>query len=119
MNTAADPLGDPQINVESRQLAELQAQKDEVLLKVQSLKKELQDWRGKLENQVKTYRTELGDLKKNLNSEVEGLRSEFLQLRAALKKQLDLTAGLATQEGVPVDMQDLSLNTGLTEEKAT
>ncbi len=36
---------------------ELNEQKGELLAKVQTLKKELVDWRGKLDNQVKSYRT--------------------------------------------------------------
>jgi hypothetical protein len=40
---------------------------------------------------------EVGDLRKTLSSEVEGLRSEFLDLKSALKQQLELTAGLASQ----------------------
>lgn len=91
-----DNLGDPDIKIESKQLAvgtwfptqsargtaqalrahqaypakqtlyqrllsflyaqELTQQKDELLSKVATLKKELQDWRTKLDTQVKTYR---------------------------------------------------------------
>lgn len=40
---------------------------------------------------------EVGDLRKTLNTEVEGLRSEFMELKTALKQQLELTAGLASQ----------------------
>ena len=36
---------------------ELNEQKDALLSKVATLKKELQDWRGKLDTQVKTYRS--------------------------------------------------------------
>ena len=35
---------------------ELTEQKNELLGKVQTLKKELHDWRGKLDGQLKTYR---------------------------------------------------------------
>ncbi len=35
---------------------DLTQQKDELLSKVATLKKELQDWRSKLDTQVKTYR---------------------------------------------------------------
>lgn len=59
-----------------------------MLNKVQTLKKELQDWRTKLDGQVKSYRSEIADLRKTLNSEVESLRTEFLDLKAALKQQL-------------------------------
>ena len=34
-----------------------------------------------------------------MNTEVEGLRAEFLELKTALKQQLELTAGLASQVG--------------------
>lgn len=37
-------------------LQELNEQKNELLTRVQTLKRELQDWRGKLDAQVKTYR---------------------------------------------------------------
>ena len=42
-----------------------------------NLKRDLQDWRFKLDNQVKSYRSELGDLRKTLNTEVSQLRNEF------------------------------------------
>lgn len=38
-------------------LQDLAEQKDELLKKVATLKKELQDWRSKLDGQVKSYRT--------------------------------------------------------------
>jgi uncharacterized protein YlxW (UPF0749 family) len=44
---------------------------------VSNLKRDLQDWRFKLDNQVKSYRSELGDLRKTLNTEVSQLRNEF------------------------------------------
>jgi hypothetical protein len=44
---------------------------------VSNLKRDLQDWRFKLDNQVKSYRSELGDLRKTLNTEVGQLRNEF------------------------------------------
>ncbi|KAJ9523926.1 hypothetical protein QJQ45_022413 [Haematococcus lacustris] len=83
------------VRVESKQLTELTEQKNELLSKVQSLKKELQDWRLKLDTQVKSYRNEITDLRKTLNTEVESLRHEFLDLKTALKTQLELTSGLA------------------------
>ncbi len=36
---------------------ELNEQKNELIARVTTLKKELQDWRSKLDTQVKTYRT--------------------------------------------------------------
>ncbi|GIL89599.1 hypothetical protein Vretimale_12711 [Volvox reticuliferus] len=93
-----DSFKEPDITVDSRKLTELNDQKDALLSKVATLKKELQDWRTKLDTQVKTYRAEVGDLRKTLNTEVEGLRAEFMELKTALKQQLELTAGLAAQE---------------------
>ncbi|PNH07408.1 hypothetical protein TSOC_006137 [Tetrabaena socialis] len=98
MAQPASDIREPEINLESKQLSELNEQKDALLSKVGTLKKELQDWRTKLDTQVKTYRLEVGDLRKTLNTEVEGLRAEFLELKTALKQQLELTAGLASQE---------------------
>ena len=60
-----------------------------------NLKRDLQDWRFKLDNQVKSYRSELGDLRKTLNTEVGSLRKEFQDLRATLKQQLEATAAIA------------------------
>lgn len=42
---------------------------------------------------------EVGDLRKTLNNEVDSLRAEFMDLKGALKQQLELTAGLASQVG--------------------
>ena len=47
-----------------------QESRDELLSRVSNLKKDLQDWRFKLDNQVKSYRSELGDLRKTLDTEV-------------------------------------------------
>jgi len=55
--------------------------RNELLSRVSNLKRDLQDWRFKLDNQVKSYRSELGDLRKTLNTEVSQLRNEF-QVRA-------------------------------------
>ena len=63
--------------METKQLAELQESRNELLSRVSNLKRDLQDWRFKLDNQVKSYRSELGDLRKTLNSEVSQLRNEF------------------------------------------
>ena len=40
-----------------KQLGELQESRNELLSRVSNLKRDLQDWRFKLDNQVKTYRT--------------------------------------------------------------
>ena len=47
---------DPDIHVDSANLSLLTDQKNELLAWVQTLKKELGDWRAKLDTQVKTYR---------------------------------------------------------------
>lgn len=44
------------IKVESEHLAKLAEQKTELLTKVQTLKKELTEWRTKLDGQVKSFR---------------------------------------------------------------
>ena len=62
------------------------------------LKRDLQDWRFKLDTQVKSYRSELGDLRKTLNTEVTQLRDEFADLRQTLKQQLEATAEMAAEE---------------------
>jgi hypothetical protein len=46
----------PDIRVESEHLSKLSEQKNELLLKVQTLKKELVEWRTKLDGQVKSFR---------------------------------------------------------------
>jgi hypothetical protein len=74
------------LELETKQLGELQESRNELLSRVSNLKRDLQDWRFKLDNQVKSYRSELGDLRKTLNSEVSQLRNEF-QVRAASSRQ--------------------------------
>ena len=83
------------LELETKQLGELQESRDELLSRVSNLKQDLQDWRFKLDNQVKAYRGELGDLRKTLNSEVAQLRDEFQDLRATLRQQLEATAAIA------------------------
>eukprot|EP00873_Tetraselmis_striata_P018413 jgi/Tetstr1/438677/TSEL_027227.t1 len=85
--------------IESKHLGELQENKNELLLRVQSLKKELSDWRMKLDAQVKTYRSELGELRTTLNDEVDQLRTEFQDLRSTLRQQLEATSNLAASTG--------------------
>ncbi|XP_024539779.1 uncharacterized protein LOC112349494 isoform X2 [Selaginella moellendorffii] len=80
--TTAERDGDP--------VSEINKSRAELLARVQNLKKDLQDWRGKLDSQVKNYREELGELRSTLNSEVEQLRSEFQDLRNSLNKQLNV-----------------------------
>ncbi|KAG1338704.1 CAP-Gly domain-containing linker protein 1 [Cocos nucifera] len=81
------PLGD--------RITELNESQSELLLKLQGLKQDLQDWRSKLDTQVKIYKDELSDLKKALNTELGQLRSEFKELRTTLQMQQDdVTLGL-------------------------
>lgn len=77
-------------------LTDLDASREDVLDRIQSLKNDLQDWRGKLDTQIKTHRQELGDMKNLLNDEVEQLRSEFQELKNSLLKQLDESTKLAS-----------------------
>lgn len=90
--------GKDAIAVDSKTVQELTEKKNDLLGKVHLLRKELQDWRVKLDTQVKSYRNEVSDLRVTLNTEVDSLRTEFLDLKAALKQQLELTAGMAAQE---------------------
>ncbi|XP_010921807.1 uncharacterized protein [Elaeis guineensis] len=81
------PLGD--------RITELNESQSELLLKLQGLKQDLQNWRSKLDTQVKLYKDELSDLKKALNTELGQLRSEFTELRTTLQMQQDdVTLGL-------------------------
>ena len=100
-----DPTEKFNLELETKQLGELQESRNELLSRVSNLKKDLQDWRHKLDDQVKSYRSELGDLRKTLNSEVSALRNEFQDLRATLKQQLEATADIAgdLDEGVDQD----------------
>ena len=100
--------------------------------RVQNLKVDLQDWRGKLDDQVSNYRSELSQLREALNVEVDELRKvcihilkciqymyndveaktwnsfpqEFKDLRGALKEQLEATATLASIDD-PVDLENM------------
>ena len=47
------------LELEMKQLGELQESRNELLSRVSNLKRDLQDWRFKLDNQVKSYRSEL------------------------------------------------------------
>eukprot|EP01026_Neomeris_dumetosa_P066158 TRINITY_DN638_c0_g1_i3.p2 TRINITY_DN638_c0_g1~~TRINITY_DN638_c0_g1_i3.p2 ORF type:complete len:130 (-),score=32.00 TRINITY_DN638_c0_g1_i3:247-636(-) len=95
-NADVDDFGE--IKVDSAAIKNLQENKDELLQRINRLKKDLTDWRGKLDEQVKAYREELGGLRKSLNDEVESLRGEFQDLRVTLKTQLELTASMAARE---------------------
>lgn len=93
-----DPTEKFSLELETKQLGELQESRDELLSRVSHLKRDLQDWRFKLDTQVKSYRSELGDLRKTLNSEVTQLRDEFADLRQTLKQQLEAAAEMAAEE---------------------
>ena len=93
-----DPTEKFSLELETKQLGELQESRDELLSRVSHLKRDLQDWRFKLDTQVKSYRSELGDLRKTLNTEVTQLRDEFADLRQTLKQQLEATAEMAAEE---------------------
>ena len=55
--SAASPVfGADAIKVESEHLTQLNAQKEELLAKVSTLKKELLEWRTKLDGQVNNFR---------------------------------------------------------------
>ncbi|KAK9829108.1 hypothetical protein WJX72_003927 [[Myrmecia] bisecta] len=96
---------DPAFQLEAERLQELRESKDELLQKVQVLKKELQDWRTRLTGQVKGYDAEMGELRKTLNAEVEGLRQEFQDLRNTLREQLEATAAVANVHCQPQSQQ--------------
>ncbi|XP_031496530.1 uncharacterized protein LOC116261801 isoform X2 [Nymphaea colorata] len=95
-------------------IAELKESKADLLGRIQGLKKDLQDWRSKLDTQVKTYREELTDLKKTLIVEVEQLKSEFQELRNTLQQQQDDVANslnnLTMKETPEVDATDKEEN---------
>lgn len=93
-----DPTEKFSLELETKQLGELQESRDELLSRVSHLKRDLQEWRFKLDNQVKSYRSELGDLRKTLDTEVSALRDEFKDLRATLRQQLEATAEIAGEE---------------------
>lgn len=80
-------------------MQELRQNKDELLHRVSSLRTELTDWRGKLDEQMDTYRRELGELRSQLGTEVDDLREQFAQLQTMIRSQLDATRSVAEAEG--------------------
>ncbi|KAL3147538.1 hypothetical protein ABBQ38_014591 [Trebouxia sp. C0009 RCD-2024] len=72
--------------------------KGELLLRVQTLRQGLSDWRTKLDTQVRNYQEEMGALNTNLKTEVGQLRAEFNELRSTLRQQMELTVSLAKGE---------------------
>ncbi|KAI5073690.1 hypothetical protein GOP47_0011703 [Adiantum capillus-veneris] len=90
--TATDPSTPPFAHTDSTSFKDISDSRAELLARVQSLRKDLREWRGKLDNQ------ELGELRNTLNVEVEQLKAEFQDLRVTLRKQLDVTAKLPVIE---------------------
>ncbi|KAJ8470419.1 hypothetical protein OPV22_024762 [Ensete ventricosum] len=82
-------------------VAELNESQSELLARLQGLKQDLQNWRGKLDTQVKTYKDELSELKSRLNTDLGQLRSDFKDLKTTLQKQ---------QEEVTASLRNLGLN---------
>ncbi|KAG0577227.1 hypothetical protein KC19_5G140900 [Ceratodon purpureus] len=85
--------------------------RSELLNRVESLKQDLQHWRGKLDTEVNSYNEEIGDLKDSLNSDVEQLKNdtsvvdcaqflEGLNVNCDIEKTLfdDLIADLGLQD---------------------
>ncbi|KAI7844489.1 hypothetical protein COHA_001948 [Chlorella ohadii] len=70
-------------------IAELRDSKQELILKVQSMKKELADWRVRMNERVEGYRTDLTTLQATLTSEMGGLRSELADVKARIRAQLE------------------------------
>lgn len=100
----------------------LNESRNELLQRVQALKKDLENWRAKLDTQVKSYREELGGLRCALNLEVDQLRVGFQDLRNILKHQQELTATKLANLDEPKEpvihskspLQDAALDTNLT-----
>ncbi|GAB4815776.1 hypothetical protein N2152v2_002822 [Parachlorella kessleri] len=87
---------------------ELHESKQGLILKVQALKKELQDWRGHMDGQVKTYRTELSGLQQSLQGDIQGLRADLQQLQKRIRSQLgssDELIAAIKQRGPPAVQQ--------------
>jgi len=69
----------------------LNESRSELLSNVQNIKKDLQNWREKLDIEVNSNNDDVGGLKKLLNSNVEKLTDEFQELKKTLKEQLAVT----------------------------
>eukprot|EP00887_Chlorella_sp_A99_P000117 scaffold16.g117.t1 len=113
MDGAASPAssqGRPASSAEfnPERIQEMHETKQELILKVQGLKKDLQarlpkrgtgralpdDWRTRMDGQVKQYRAELGDLQATLTAEMGSLRSGLQDMNARIRKQLDSNSEL-------------------------
>ncbi|BDA45377.1 hypothetical protein COCOBI_07-1640 [Coccomyxa sp. Obi] len=81
--------------------------KEELVQRVEGLKKDLADWRVRLNSQVEQYQMEMGGLRTQLMTEMEALRSEFLDMRVSLQQQLDATwTAVDSAEQAPVPQQE-------------
>ncbi|DBA77675.1 TPA: hypothetical protein ACH3X2_008377 [Trebouxia sp. C0005] len=71
-----------------------------LLLRVQTLRQGLSDWRTKLNDQFRDDQEEKGSLNTALKTEVSQLRSEVNQLKdtRTLRQQVELTVSLASGE---------------------
>ncbi|PRW33596.1 CAP-Gly domain-containing linker 1-like [Chlorella sorokiniana] len=53
------------------------------------MKKELADWRVRMNQQVEGYRADLTSLQTTLTTEIGGLRSELADVKARIRAQLE------------------------------
>eukprot|EP00898_Chlorokybus_atmophyticus_P001035 jgi/Chlat1/1932/Chrsp153S02253 len=70
----------------------------ELAARVADLKRDLADWRTRLDSQVTGYRSELSTLRESLGGEVNALKAEFAELRSTLTAQLELSTQLAATD---------------------
>lgn len=96
--TSAAGSAPDSFQLEAERLQELMHDKGELLLRVQTLRQGLSDWRTKLDSQVRNCQEDMGALNKNLKTEVGQLRTEFNDLRSTLRQQMELTVSLAKGE---------------------
>lgn len=81
--------------------------KEELVQRVEGLKKDLADWRVRLNSQVEQYQMEMGGLRTQLMTEMEALRSEFLDVRVSLQQQMDATGtAVDSADQAPVPQQE-------------
>lgn len=70
-------------------LQELQQSKDELAARVQTLRRELKDWRASMAEQLTSCNAELADLRKQFVLEVQVLQAEFQDIRASLQQHVE------------------------------
>lgn len=66
------------------------------------MKKELAEWRGRMNQQVETYRSDLTGLQTTLTGEMGGLRAELAAVKERIRTQLEAneaTLGALRQSG--------------------